>query len=75
MCIAGGVNDDLFNIQFLPIYLANSTMAWLDNLLRNVIDSWDEFWEIFTGNFQGTYISPGNPWDLRGYRQKLGESL
>jgi hypothetical protein len=26
-CRAGGVDDDLFIIQFLPIYLANSTRA------------------------------------------------
>jgi hypothetical protein len=25
---AGGVNDDSFIIQFLPIYLADSTRAW-----------------------------------------------
>jgi hypothetical protein len=27
------------------------------------------------GNFQGTYTRPRNPWDLRNYRQKLGETL
>jgi hypothetical protein len=34
----GGANDDLFIIQFLPIYLADSARAWLDHLPRNVID-------------------------------------
>jgi hypothetical protein len=38
-CRAGGANDDLCIIQFLPIYLANSARAWLDHLLRDVIDS------------------------------------
>jgi hypothetical protein len=38
-CKAGGVEDDLFIIQFLPIYLADSAQAWLDHLPRNVIDS------------------------------------
>jgi hypothetical protein len=47
----------------------------VDHLLGNVIDSWDDLREIFTGNFQGTYMCPGNPWDLKGYRQKPGESL
>ena len=27
------------------------------------------------GNFQGTYTHPRNPWDLKNYRQKLGETL
>jgi hypothetical protein len=27
------------------------------------------------GNFQGTYVYPGNSWDLRGCSQKVGESL
>jgi hypothetical protein len=31
--------------------------------------------EIFIGNFQGTYVRPSKPWDLKGYRQKQGESL
>jgi hypothetical protein len=27
------------------------------------------------GNFQGTYVRPGNSWDLRSCTQKPGESL
>ena len=27
------------------------------------------------GNFQGTYVRPGNSWDLKGCRQKPNESL
>jgi hypothetical protein len=60
-CRAGGVTDDLFIIQFLPIYLAESARAWLDRLSRNTINCWDNLWEVFTGNFQGTYMHPGNP--------------
>jgi hypothetical protein len=29
----------------------------------------------FEGNFKGTYMRPGNSWDLRSYKQKSGESL
>jgi hypothetical protein len=47
----GGVNDDLFIIQFHPIYLAGSDRAWLDHMLRNMIDSLEDLKEIFTGNF------------------------
>jgi hypothetical protein len=31
--------------------------------------------QAFAGNFQGTYVRPGNSWDLRSYRQQPGESL
>jgi hypothetical protein len=40
-----------------------------------MIDSWEDLKEIFTGNFQGTYVRPDTPWDLKGCRQKPGESL
>jgi hypothetical protein len=39
---AGGVDNDIFIIQFLPIYQADSARAWVDHLLRNVIDSWED---------------------------------
>jgi hypothetical protein len=74
-CRAGGADDDLSTIQFHPIYFANSASAWLDDLLRNIIKSWDDLKEFFTGNFQGTYVRPGNPWKLKSCRQKSGESL
>jgi hypothetical protein len=47
----------------------------LDHLPGNDINGWDGLQEIFTDNFQGTYMHLGNPWDLKCYRQKLGESL
>ena len=31
--------------------------------------------KVFIGNFQGTYVRPGNSWDLKNYRQEPGESL
>jgi hypothetical protein len=30
---------------------------------------------VFEGNFKGTYMHPGNSWDLRSCKQKPGESL
>jgi hypothetical protein len=72
---AGGANDDLFIIQFLPIYLAKSARAWLDHLPRNTINSWDDQREVFTGNFQGRYVRPSDTWDLKGCWQRLGEPL
>jgi hypothetical protein len=37
-CMVGGANEDLIIIQFLPIYLADMTRAWLDHLLRKMIE-------------------------------------
>jgi hypothetical protein len=75
MCRVGGVDNDLFIIQLLPIYLADTSRAWLDHLPKNLIDCWEDLKEIFTDNFQGTYVWPSNPWDLNGCQQKQGESL
>jgi hypothetical protein len=30
---------------------------------------------VFEGNYKGTYMRPGNSWDLRSCKQKPGESL
>ena len=30
---------------------------------------------MFIGNFQGTYVRPGNSWDLKNCKQEPGESL
>jgi hypothetical protein len=38
-CTAGGEDDNLFTIQFLPIYLADTARVWLDHLPRNTIDN------------------------------------
>jgi hypothetical protein len=63
-CRAGGVDDDLFIIQFLPIYLVNVSRASLDHLPKNSIDCWEDLKEIFTGIFEGRYMQPGNPFNL-----------
>jgi hypothetical protein len=72
---ASGADSDLFIIQFLPMYLANTSRPWLNHLSRDSINCWEDLKEIFTGHFQGTYIWPDNPWDLKGCQQKQGESL
>jgi hypothetical protein len=41
-CRVGGANDEPFVILLLPIYLPDSTRAWLDHLPRNIIDSWED---------------------------------
>jgi hypothetical protein len=39
------------------------------------IHNWDDLVRTFVGNYQGTYVRPGNSWDLRACTQKHGESL
>jgi hypothetical protein len=74
-CRVGGADDDLFIIQFLPIYLADTSRAWLDHFPRNSIDCWEDLKEIFTSNFRGKYMRFDNCWDLKGCQQKQGVSL
>jgi hypothetical protein len=49
--------------------------TWLEHLSPNKIRCWANLKEIFVGNFQGTYVRPGNPWDLKNYRYKPNETL
>jgi hypothetical protein len=65
-CRMGGADNDLFIIQFLPVYLANTTRVRLDHFARNSIDCWEDLKGIFTIIFQGTYVRLGNSWDLKG---------
>jgi hypothetical protein len=59
-CRAGGTDNNLFIIQYLSLYLAESARAWLEHLPANSIQSWSDFKCIFMGNFQGTYVHPEN---------------
>jgi hypothetical protein len=38
--------------------------AWLEHLPPAQISNWDNLVKAFAGNFQGTYVRPGNSWDL-----------
>jgi methylphosphotriester-DNA--protein-cysteine methyltransferase len=74
-CHVGGATNDLFVIKNLLLYLSDSTRTWLEHLLRNKINDWSNLHRVFIGNFQGTYMRPGKQWELRNYKQRLGESL
>ena len=67
--------DDAVIIRNLPLHLADSTRTWLEHLPTSQIHDWDDQVRIFVGNFQGTYVRPGNSWDLRGCQQQPNESL
>jgi hypothetical protein len=74
-CQLGGTDDDNLIIRNLPMFLSDTARAWLEHLPPGQISNWDDLVQAFTGNFQGTYVRPGNSWDLRSCRQQPGESL
>jgi hypothetical protein len=74
-CQLGGATTDEVIIRNLPLHLADSTRMWLEHLPASQIHNWDDQVRTFVGNFQGTYVRPGNSWDLRACTQKPGESL
>jgi hypothetical protein len=74
-CQLGGTDDDNLVICNLPLFLSHSARAWLEHLPPGQISNWDDLVQAFAGNFQGTYVRPGNSWDLRSCRQQPGESL
>jgi hypothetical protein len=74
-CQLGGTDDDNLIIRNLPLFLSDAARAWLQHLPPTQIFGWDDLVKAFAGNFQGTYVRPGNSWDLRSCRQQPGESL
>jgi hypothetical protein len=74
-CQLSGATSDEFIIRNLPLHLADSARTWLEHLPASQIHNWDDLVRTFMGNFQGTYVGPGNSWDLRSCTQKPGESL
>jgi hypothetical protein len=74
-CQLGGTDDDNLIIRNLPLFLSDAARAWLEHLPPAQISNWDDLVKAFAGNFQGTYVRPGNSWDLRSCRQQPKESL
>jgi hypothetical protein len=74
-CQLGGATTDEVIIRNLPLHLADSAPTWLEHPPASQIHNWDDLLRTFVGNFQGTYVHPGNSWDLRACTQKPGESL
>jgi hypothetical protein len=74
-CQLGGTDDDNLIIRNLPLFLSHAARAWLEHLPPAQVSNWDDLVKAFAGNFQGTYVRPGNSWDLRSCCQQPGESL
>jgi hypothetical protein len=64
-CQLGGATIDEVIIHNLPLHLADSARTWLEHLPASQIHNWNDLVRTFIGNFQGTYVCPGNSWDLR----------
>jgi hypothetical protein len=69
-CQLGGTNDDNLIIRNLPLFLSDAAQERLEHLPPAQIFDWDDLVKAFAGNFQGTYVRPGNSWDLRSCRQQ-----
>jgi hypothetical protein len=74
-CQLGGTTDDNLIIRNLPLFLSDAARAWLEHLPPAQISDWGDLVKAFVGNFQGTYVRPGNSWDLQSCRQQIEESL
>jgi hypothetical protein len=74
-CQLGGATNDEVIIRNLPLHLADSARTWHEHLPASQIHNWDDLVHTFVGNYQGTYVRPGNSWNLRSCTQRPGESL
>jgi hypothetical protein len=59
-CQLGGTDDNNLIIRNLPLFLSDAARAWLEHLPPAQISNWDDLVKAFAGNFQGTYVRPGN---------------
>ena len=55
--------------------LKDSASSWLTNLPTESINTWEDLCRCFVTNFKGTYEHGLMYNDLRGVRQKPGETL
>jgi hypothetical protein len=60
VCQLGGATTNEVIIRNLLLHLANLTRTWLEHLPASQIHNWDNLVRTFVGNFQGTYVRPGN---------------
>jgi hypothetical protein len=74
-CHLGGATTDEIIFRNLLLHLTDSARTWLEHMPASQIHNWDHLVRTFVGNFQDTYVRPGNSWDLRACTQKPGESL
>jgi hypothetical protein len=74
-CQLGGATGDEVIIRNLPRTSPIQPRRGSSICRASQIHNWDDLVCTFVGNFQGTYVRPGNSWDLCSCTQKPGESL
>uniref|UniRef100_J3KVE4 Retrotransposon gag domain-containing protein n=1 Tax=Oryza brachyantha TaxID=4533 RepID=J3KVE4_ORYBR len=71
--VVGG--DDRVMANFFPMTLKGQVRAWLMNFLATSIHSWEDLWQQFIMNFQGTYPCSKEEADLHTVQCQDDESL
>ena len=70
---AAGADDNAL-ANYLPAALKGSARSWFVHLPPNSISSWEDLWQQFVANFQGTYKRHAIEDDLHALPQNPGES-
>ena len=60
--IAGG--NRRVAVRYAPLMIQGSARSWLNSLLANSVNYWQDFDDAFVRNFTGTYERPGRPRNL-----------
>jgi hypothetical protein len=71
--LAGG--DDDIKALFFPMALEAMPLQWFDKLRPRSIRYWEDLQEAFCNNFAGIITHPMTAAELKGVRQRRGESL
>jgi hypothetical protein len=71
--LAGG--DDDIKALFFPMALENMPLRWFDKLNPGSISGWEDLQRAFYENFTGIITHPITHVELKGLKQKGGESL
>ncbi len=62
-------------VNYFPMALKGQARGWLMTQPPDSIHSWEDLYQQFVTNFQGTYPCPGEEADLHAVRRKDDESL
>jgi hypothetical protein len=67
--------DDDIKTLFFPMALETMPLQWFDKLNLGSIQNWEDLQRAFYENFMGIITHPITHAELKGLKQKGGESL
>jgi hypothetical protein len=67
--------DDDIKTLFFPMALETMPLQWFDKLNPGSIQNWEDLQRSFCENFTGIITHPITHAELKGLKQKGGESL